>query len=116
MEQEIDAGRTELVNSGREQLLDAMLRAWTKRVISVSSFLVLGKRQRGGLRVELRGSVLISGFWQPALRNVKKMKYKKLLLLEIGDEEVTRPQPDGQGGPSVGGLFRKKTLFPVWGV
>lgn len=26
MEQKIDAGRTELVSSGREQLLDAMLR------------------------------------------------------------------------------------------
>lgn len=26
VEQRIDAGRTELVNSGREQLLDAMLR------------------------------------------------------------------------------------------
>lgn len=74
---------------------------------------MLGKRQRGGLRVELRGSVLISGFWETALRNVKKMKCKKLLILEMVDEEVTRPQPGGQGGPSVGGLFRKTTLFPV---
>lgn len=77
---------------------------------------MLGKRQRGGLRVELRGSVLISGFWGPALRNVKRMKCKNLLILEMGYEEVTRPLPHGQGGPSVGGLFRKMTLFPVWGV
>lgn len=50
------------------------------------------------LRVELRGGVLISGFWEPALRNVKKMKCKKLLLLEMGDEEVTRPQPGQRTG------------------
>lgn len=50
------------------------------------------------LRVELRGGVLISGFWEPALRNVKKMKCKMLLLLEMGDEEVTRPQPGRRTG------------------
>lgn len=103
MEQKIDAGRTELVNSGREQLLDAMLEG-----LGPSGALVLAPswcwvRDTEVLRVELRGGVLISGFWEPALRNVKKMKCKKLLLLEMGDEEVTRPQPGGQGGPSVGG-------------
>lgn len=64
---------------------------------------MLGKRHRRGLRVELRDCALISGCWEPDLRNVSEIKCKELLLLEMGDEEGTGAQPGGQGGPSAGG-------------
>jgi hypothetical protein len=70
-------------------------RPWNKWGISVSSLLVLGKRHRGGLGAELRGCALISGCWELDLRNVSEIKCKKLLLLEMGDEEGIGAQPEG---------------------
>lgn len=62
-------------------------RFWNKWGISVSFFLVLGKRYRGGFGVELRGCVFILGCWELDLRNVSEIKCKKFLFLEMGDEE-----------------------------
>lgn len=84
MEQEIDAGRTELGDSGREQLSDSTLKAWNKWGISVSSRLVLGKRHRGGLGAELRGCALISGCCELDLRNVSEIKCKKAFAFRDG--------------------------------
>lgn len=50
---------------------------------------------------------------------MSERKCKRILLLETGDEESTRAQPEDRVGHQCGGgggLFRKKTLFPVWGV